>query len=113
MNILTREMEVGWQTFTQIASQFEPVDRARVQPLFERARRAGLLRSGFVPTIQFMLLVPWCQIYPGYLPLYQRLVPNEDLTSVPRLEDARDYLVDFLVAGMMNCLPETKPEKEN
>jgi TetR/AcrR family transcriptional regulator len=113
IRILTWEMAAGWQTFTQIASQFEPVDRERVQPLFERARQAGLLRSDFVPTIQFMMLVPWCQIYLGYLPLYQRLVPDEDLASAARLADARDYLVDFIVGGMMNRLPETKPRKEN
>jgi hypothetical protein len=29
-----------------------------------------------------------------------------------RLVDAREYLVDFMVAGMMGSLPETKPEKE-
>ncbi len=113
IRILTWEMAAGWQTFTQIASQFEPQDRERVQPLFERAHETGLLRSDFVPTIQFMMLVPWCQLYLGYLPLYQRLVPDEDLASAPRLADAREYLVNFIVAGMMNRLPETKPEKES
>jgi TetR/AcrR family transcriptional regulator len=102
VQILTWEMAAGWQAFAQIASQFAPEDLVRVTPLFERARRAGLLRSDFVPTIQFMLLVPWCQIYLSYLPLYQRLLPDEDLASASRLTDARDYLVDFIVAGMMN-----------
>lgn len=112
VRILTWEMAAGWQTFTQIASQFEPQDRERVQPLFERAREAGLLRSAFVPTIQFMMLVPWCQIYLGYLPLYQRLVPDEVLASAPRLADAREYLVDFIVTGMMGSRPKTNPEQE-
>jgi hypothetical protein len=112
VRILNWEMAAGWQTFAEIASQFAPEDLARVQPLFERAREAGLLRSDFVPTIQFMMLVPWCQIYPGYLPLYQRLLPDEDLTSASRLADAREYLVDFVVAGMMGSYPETKSEKE-
>ena len=112
IRILTWEMAANWHTFTQIASQFEPVDRERLQLFLERACDSGLLRSGFVPTIQFMMLIPWCQIYLSYLPLYQRLVPEEDLASAPRLADAREYLVDFIVAGMMNCLPGTKPEKE-
>ena len=57
------------------------------------------------------MMVPWCQIYLGYLPLYQRLLPDEDLASASRLADAREYLVDFVVAGMMESLPETKTEK--
>jgi TetR/AcrR family transcriptional regulator len=101
VRVLTWEMAAGWQTFAQIASQFAPEDRARALPLFERAREAELLRSDFVPTIQFMMLVPWCQIYLGYLPLYQRLLPDEDLASARRLADAREYLVDFVVSGMM------------
>jgi TetR/AcrR family transcriptional regulator len=113
VRILTWEMAAGWQTFAQIASQFAPEDLARASPLFQRARESGLLRSDFVPTIQFTMLLPWCQIYLGYLPLYQRLLPDEDLACARRLADARDYLVDFVVSGMMGSRPETKPEKES
>jgi TetR/AcrR family transcriptional regulator len=112
VRILSWEMAAGWQTFAQLASQFAPDDLVRVQPIFERAREAGLLRSGFAPAIQFMMLVPWCQVYLGYIPLYQRLLPDEDLASTPWLTDARDYLVDFIVVGMMHYLPETKSEQE-
>jgi TetR/AcrR family transcriptional regulator len=108
MRILTWEMAANWQTFAEIAAQFAPEDRALATPLFQRARDAGLLRSDFVPTIQFSMLVPWCQIYLGYLPLYQRLLPDENLASASRLVDAREYMVDFVVAGMMGSLPETK-----
>jgi AcrR family transcriptional regulator len=112
VRILTWEMAAGWQTFAQIASQFAPEDLSRGTPLFQRARESGLLRSDFVPTIQFTMLLSWCQIYLGYLPLYQRLLPDEDLASARRLVDARDYLVDFIVSGMMGSRPGTKPEKE-
>ena len=106
--ILTWEMAAGWQTFAEIASQFAPEDQARAQPLLQKAREAGLLRSDFVPTIQFAMMVPWCQIYLGYLPLYQRLLAGEELASASRLAEAREYIVDFVVAGMMGSLPETK-----
>jgi TetR/AcrR family transcriptional regulator len=106
LRILTWELAAGWQTFTQIASQFAPGDLAQAARLLERAHKAGLLRSDFVPAIQFMMLVPWCQIYFGYLPLYQRLLPEEDLSSARRLAEARDYLVDIVVSGMMNRLEE-------
>src|SRR5579859_5151493 len=108
--ILTWEMAAGWQTFAEIASQFAPEDQARAQPLLQKAREAGLLRSDFVPTIQFAMMVPWCQIYLGYLPLYQRLLAGEELASASRLAEAREYIVDFVVAGMMGSLPETKKE---
>lgn len=110
MRILTWEMATGWQAFAAIASQFAPEDQALVTPLFQRAYEAGLLRSDFVPTIQFMMLVPWCQIYLGYLPLYQRLLPGENLASTSQLANAREYLVDFVVTGMMGSLPEKKTE---
>ena len=106
VRILTWEMAAGWQTFAEIASQFGPEDLARVQPLFQRACEAGLLRSDFMPTIQFTMTLSWCQIYLGYLPLYQRLFPDEELASASGLTRAREYLVDFVVAGMMNCLKE-------
>jgi|SRR5579859_389462 len=111
MRILTWEMAEGWQTFAEIASQFAPEDQARAKPLFERAREAGLLRSDFAPAIQFAMMVPWCQIYLAYLPLYQQIVPNEDLASASELERAREYLVDFVVAGMMSSHSEMKTAK--
>jgi TetR/AcrR family transcriptional regulator len=113
MRILNWEMAAGWQTLAEIAPQFAPEDEAQATPLFQRAREAGLLRSDFLPTIQFTLLLPWCQIYLGYLSLYQRLLPGEDLASTKLLADAREYLIDFVVTGMMGSAPVTKPEKES
>jgi TetR/AcrR family transcriptional regulator len=111
MRILTWEMAEGWQTFAQIASQFPPEDADAFQQLFHKAHRAGLLRSDFVPIIQFTMMVPICQAYLAYLPLYQRLLPGEDLSSTSGLARAREYLVDFVVAGLMGGLPETKTGK--
>ncbi len=110
VRILTWEMAESWQTFAQIASQFPPEDTAQFEFLFRKARQAGLLRSDFVPMIQLTMMVPLCQAYLAYLPLYQRLLPGEDISSASGLAHARDYLVDFVVAGMMNGLPETKVE---
>ena len=109
--MLLWEQAESWQTYARIFSQFTTEDGDQFEALFRKARSAGLLRSDFVPTIQFTMMVPWCQIYLGYLPLYQRLLPDEDLASASRLADAREYLVDFVVAGMMESLPETKTEK--
>ena len=111
LRMLTWEMAEGWQTFAQIASQFPPEDVDLLKPLIHKARGAGFLRSDFAPVIQFTMMLPMCQAYIAYLPLYQQLLPGEDLSSERGLASARRYLVDFVVAGMMDGLPEKKTEK--
>jgi TetR/AcrR family transcriptional regulator len=45
-----------------------------------------------------------------YIPLYQiAFLPDEDLFSAAALARAREYIVAFIVHGMMIDLPETKP----
>jgi hypothetical protein len=43
------------------------------------------------------------------MPLYQMVLPGEDVSSAAALARAREYIVDFIVAGMMVDPPETKP----
>src|SRR5438270_12954386 len=81
VRILTWEMSDGWQTFAQIASQFPPEDFDRFEPLFHRALKAGLLRSDFVPVLQFGLILQLCQVYLASLPLYRVLLPKQDVSS--------------------------------
>lgn len=111
VRILTWEMAENWQTFAQIASQFPPQETAQFEPLFHKAHRGGLLRSDFVPMIQLTMMVPICQVYLAYLPLYQRFLPDVDLSSVNGQARAREYLIDFVVAGILNDFPETKSRK--
>ena len=48
--------------------------------------------------------------YLTFIPLYQMiLTTGEDLFSPAALARAREYLVSFIVHGMMIDLPETKP----
>jgi AcrR family transcriptional regulator len=101
MRMLTWEMAEGWQTFTQIAERFPPEYTDQFEMLFQKARKAGLLHSDFAPVIQFSMLLQICQTYLLSLPLYQTLLPNTDLSSASALEQARDYLTDFVVAGIM------------
>jgi TetR/AcrR family transcriptional regulator len=109
VRILTWEMAEGWQTFTQIASHFPPEYTSQFETLFHRARSAGLLRSDFIPVVQFTQLFQMCQAYLVSLPLYQTLVPGEDLFSASMFAHAREYLVDFVVAGIMVNPGEAKP----
>jgi len=101
MRMLTWEMAEGWQTFTQITARFPPEYIDQFEMLCHRARSAGLLRSDFLPVIQFTMLLQICQVYLVSLPLYQTLLPGSDLSSVSALAQAREYLADFVVAGIM------------
>ncbi len=99
--ILLWEMAEGWQTYTKIASQFNTDDIEPFTRLFSKARSAGLLRSDFAPAIQLSLALQVCQTYLAYLPVYQMLLPGEDLSSPAAFASARERLVGFIVAGIM------------
>ncbi|MFL5664776.1 MAG: TetR/AcrR family transcriptional regulator [Ktedonobacteraceae bacterium] len=109
VRMLNWEMAEGWQTYTQIASQFPPEDRDQFETIFHKARSAGLLRSAFVPVIQLSMVLQICLSYLTFIPLYQMVLPEEDVSSFESRARAREYIVDFVVAGMMIDLPETKP----
>ena len=101
VRILTWEMAESWQTFHQVASQFPPENVEQFEMFFERARSAGLLQSDFMPTLQFSTITQMCLGYLASLPLYQVLLPKEDLSSVGSIAQAREYIVNFAVAGIM------------
>ena len=109
VHILTWEMAEGWHTYAQIVSQFPTEDVDQFETLFHKARSAGLLRSGFVPVIQLTMAMQICLSHLAFLPLYKMLLPGEDVSSAAALARAREYIVAFVVAGMMIDPPETKP----
>ena len=110
MRMLLWEQAEGWQTFSKTVSQFDTEDAEQFEALFRKARSAGLLRSDFVPLIQLSMVLQICLTYLTFIPLYQMVLPpGEDLFSAAALARAREYLVAFVVHGMMIDLPETRP----
>jgi AcrR family transcriptional regulator len=101
LRMLTWEMAEGWRTFTQITARFPPEYMGQFERLFEIARSTGLLRSDFSPVIQFTMLLQICQVYLVSLPLYQTLLPGSDLASARALAQAREFLADLVVEGIM------------
>ncbi|HLZ64083.1 MAG TPA: TetR/AcrR family transcriptional regulator [Ktedonosporobacter sp.] len=101
LRILTWEMAEGWQTYKQIASHLQSEDREPFDRLFQQGEQTGLLRSRFTPLIQLAMITPICQSYLASLPLYQVMLPEEDLSSREALFRAREYLVTLIVAGML------------
>ncbi|HEX6108562.1 MAG TPA: TetR/AcrR family transcriptional regulator [Ktedonobacteraceae bacterium] len=110
MRMLLWEQAEGWQTFSRTVSQFDTEDADQFEVLFRKAREAGLLRSDFAPLIQLSMVLQICLSYLTFIPLYQMVLrPGEDLFSAAALARAREYLVAFVVHGMMIDLPETRP----
>lgn len=101
MRLFNWEQAEGWQTFTRIASQFEPGDLTRFEALFEKARRAGLLRSDLDTVVIVVLIEQICWSSPAALPLYQSLLAGRNFSSATALTHVREQIIAFLVAGMM------------
>jgi TetR/AcrR family transcriptional regulator len=95
------EQAEGWQTFAKIVSQFDTEDIDQFRTVFDKARSAGLLRSDFDPVIQLVLAEQMCWSYLTSLPMYQMVLPGEDVSSAAALARAREHIVEFVVHGMM------------
>lgn len=109
MRMLTWEMAEGWQTYAKITQLLKIDDINQFETLFQPMQSAGLLRSGFNPILQLTMVMQICQSYLTSLPLYQMILPGEDVSSAAALVRAREYIVDFVVHGIMVDPSETKP----
>ena len=102
MRMLLWEQAEGWQTYSRILSAFTTEDSEPLEAVLQKAYSNGLLRSNFVPLIQLTLVLQICLSYLSFIPLYQMVIlPGEELASVAGLARAREYIVNFVVAGMM------------
>ncbi|HYX49927.1 MAG TPA: TetR family transcriptional regulator [Ktedonobacteraceae bacterium] len=99
--IILWEQAEGWQTFTKFLTRADVEDADRFRALLHKAHRAGLLRSDIDPIIQLTLAEQVCWSYLSSIPLYQLLIADEDLSSEASLERAKEYIVAFVVHGMM------------
>jgi AcrR family transcriptional regulator len=99
--IIVWEQAEGWQTYAKFisSSDIEDVDQFRI--LLHKARRAGLLHSDIDPIIQLTIAEQMCWSYLSSIPLYQIVLAEEDQSSAAALAHAREYIVAFVVRGMM------------
>jgi TetR/AcrR family transcriptional regulator len=105
--ILLWEMAEGWQTMAKIFSQRDMDEIDQFRPFLDRVRRAGLLRSDFDPMAQIMMIEFLYPCYLAIIPLYRILLPDEELSSAIALERARDFIVEFIIHGMVADSVET------
>ena len=106
IRMLTWETAEGWQTYAQIAQLLKIEDIEQFETLFQPVQSAGLLRSSFNPILQLTMIMQICQAYLASLPLYQMILPGEDVSSAAALAGAREYIIDFVVHGIMVDPPE-------
>jgi TetR/AcrR family transcriptional regulator len=101
LRILSWEMAEGWQTYAQLVPQLHLEESDQFETLFRPAQRAGLLRADLSLLIQMTLVLQICHSYLAFLPLYQLLLPGEDVSSARALARGRAYLVALMVQGML------------
>ncbi len=97
LGIFTWEMAAGWRTTAQIITEG---DREEISHFGAVLHHTRWLRSPFAPAIQLTLLVQVCHSYLAFLPLYQLLFPDENVSSPEALAHAREYLITFLIRGL-------------
>jgi TetR/AcrR family transcriptional regulator len=97
MRMVNWEQAEGWQTFSKIASQFEPDDFARLEALFSSAQHNGLLRPNLDVVVALLFMQQICWSVPASLPLYQPF-----LQGSAALAHIREQLIALLVAGISN-----------
>ena len=112
MRMLVWEQAENWQTYAKIIARFNTDDAEPFRAFFQRAHERGLLRFDIDPLIQLTLALQICISYLTYIPLLQMVQtmvgPGEDLSSPAGLSRAREYIVSFVVHGMMNDLSEAE-----
>ena len=101
MRMLTWEMAEGWQTYAKITQLLKIDDINQFEMFFQPMQSAGLLRSGLNPILQLTMIMQICQSYLASLPLYQMILPGEDVSSAAALARGREYIIDFVVHGIM------------
>ena len=99
--IVVWEQAEGWQTYTKFLTRADIEDADQFRVLLHKARRAGLLRSDVDPIIQLTIAEQMCWSYLTSIPLYQILLADEDLSTTEALVRAREYIVAFVVHGML------------
>ena len=109
VRMLTWEMAEGWQTYAKITQLLKIDDINQFETFFQPMQSAGLLRSGLNPLLQLTMVMQICQSYLAFLPLYQMILPGEDVSSAAALARGREYIIDFVVHGIMVDTSEKKP----
>ncbi len=102
MRMLVWEQAEGWRTYAKIVRRMLTDEDNLLEAIFRKAGRRGLLRSDFPPLIQMSSILQLCLTYLTYIPLYEIIIRDgKRLRSQDSISRAKEYLVDFVVGGMI------------
>ncbi len=101
MRIFNWEMAEGWQTFSKVLSERDYQDVEDFAPIFAKIQAAGLMRSEPMPLLQFTTAIFSVHVYLAVLPFYHMLVPQADWDSPQLLGEAREFLIEFIMNGLL------------
>src|SRR6185437_3572571 len=101
VRMLSWEQAENWQTYKKIYEQFTPDDIEPLDKLFRAAKKAGLLHSDVSPALQLTMALQVCISHLAWIPMYQMMLPEQDFSSAELLTRLREYVITFIVAGIM------------
>jgi AcrR family transcriptional regulator len=95
------ELAEGWQTFSKIISQRDLDDVDQFQPVLMQLQKAGFLRSQPDAMLQLSGALFVSSLFLAMPPLYKSMMPNLDSSSPAALASMRQFLIDFVVNGLL------------
>ena len=108
LRIYMWEMAEGWQSFAKIVSQRDFDDIDQFGPVLVALQNAGLLWSDLNPIVQLVPAMFSCHTFLALLPIYRILMPAEDLSSKASLAKIREFVVEFVIRGLLRTPAEAR-----
>src|SRR5690242_4318536 len=106
--MFTWEMAEGWKIYHKTMTPPDFKDFERIKEFFAKAQTSGIVRPDYDPIMGFIVMINVCRWYMCSLPLYQRMLPGENLSSPEVMARAREQIVRFVIHGVMVDPPDTK-----
>jgi hypothetical protein len=94
-------MAEGWQTFSKILSQRDYDDVDQFGPILAQLQQAGFLRPEPHPLLQLSGALFMGPLLLSIPPLYKTLMPETSFDSPEALAKTRQFLIDFVINGLL------------
>ena len=101
IKIFLWEMADGWKTYLKVVPEIGLEDVETFGPFVERFHAEGLLKSDFSPVTQVIVAEFMLMVYLTMTPLLGLFNQNEDFDSQESLNQAREFLTNFIVDGLV------------
>ncbi len=106
------ELAEGWQTYAKIVTEHDYEDVEVFTPILRDLQKAGVLRADVDPLVQITVALFMSMFYLGLVPMYQTFFPDADTASPEGLARGREFVIDFVVRGLIPDPGDRKPNEE-